>query len=990
MAMYHFSVHKDKKPDKTKVSCVEHLEYIERKGKYQNQDKPPNNFISFANGKDLLDGEPLLLYDSAYGQITNTPHGLKISGDSSEATIAIALTIAAETYKNETVILRGSNAFKEKALDSILKFNIDITLDEESKRTLAKKMEEEQNERREFRLRGGKYIKRRATQKHDTPIHDGRGRTLSQSVSLSPPTLRTLPKRSMDNTGSGKPAMLLQDHFLDLLEHRRSELDSHVRWNNRDGRGRLIRGTAGRIIANIEKAEDKVHAFSHVEYINREAAFEKKGGCIYTENRLPKWAKGDAKRFFAAADRYESKKNVRYLEFQFALPNELTMEQNLELIHNYIDKEIPDHYYTFAIHDKVGAMSDGSHNLHVHLMFSPRIIDEAEQEKERPASKYFLYPKRNAKTLEEARKGGAHVERRLSAQRFISEARRDFAEVTNDILEKYGKPDRVDHRSIKAMREEALMNGDEFMANILKRIPERTLGPIGSMKTESQAYKALKQYRQQKREYQDKLFSTEIIRKEINELELKKEIDELRDLADELMRRNDFEEIEEDEDSDEFMAELKNDFLDALKQMKIDEKTVLWVDDAVTEGKLAFLEEDEKEQYQKYLALTDEIEHWKEFYASIDPDESTPDYLKLLSPIQTKIEAMEHLKEHMEPAIQLLDKKLTQPELKERRQKYVHNLLEEDKNSRIELKKSLKRLRTSMLSLTQALDSGEDLINNQESYTLRDLYNIMRKRYYAAKNEYQKAREEEEEAAKKYISPERATKMAEDVFVKGEYKVLRSERRALKKEQEKLQAQIGKLAEAEHRLGKFQPGTEEHLALSDECHRLKKEIESTRSTLESKESSLNKKEAELRAKCEAPGAPEKIKEITAGILRKNLPQARIYETAKKRTQLAHQKYMEAGKNLNGIKEAMDKERATTRYTVAKSGGSSGGGIANLPPITPQFSNLDRPTIITAAINGNAMAKNIVSMKSDDTAKNWKLMSVFEQEEEQEKAFKRLL
>lgn len=988
MAMYHFSVHKDKKPDKTKVKCVEHLDYIERKGKYQNQDKAPNNFISYANGKNLLDGEPLLLYNSDYGQITNTPHGLKLSGDSSEATIAIALTVAAETYKGEPVKLRGSDAFIEKAITSIVEFNLDIKLDEETQKYLTRKLEEEANERRAFRLAGGKYIKRRATQKHDPGINNGRGRTLSQSLSLTPPTLRTLPKRHVDNNGLGKSSMLLQDNLINLLEHRRAELNSHVRWNNRDGRGRLIRGTAGRIISNIEKSEDQVHAFSHVEYINREAAFEKKGGCVYTENRLPKWAKNDSKKFFAAADRYEGKKNTRYMEFQFALPNELTMEQNLELIHNYIEKEIPNHYYTFAIHDKVGAMSDGSHNLHVHLMFSPRVIDEAEQEKERPASRYFLYPKRNAKTLEEARKGGAHVDRRLNSKDFIKKARKDFAEVTNDILEKYGKPDRVDHRSIKAMRDEAIMNGDEFMAKLLDRVPEKTLGPIGSMMTESPAYKSLKQYRQQKRDYQDKLFQTETLRKEINELEIKKEAEELRSLAETLISRADFAGIGEDDEEDDLLSELKNDFLDAYKQMKVNEKIVLWTDDALTEGKLAFLDDEDKEKYQSYLSKSEELDHWKEFYAGIDPDESSPEYLALLKPTQEKINSLEKGISLQEPFIRLIDERLAHPELKDRRQKYIHKLLEEDKYTRLELEKSLKRLRTSITSLTQAMESGEEIINNQESYTLRDLYNIMRKRYFAAKNEYQKAKEDEKEAAKKYISPERAREMAENVFVKGEFKLLRAERRALKKEQEKLLAKIEKLSVAELRFGKSQPGSEEHLTLSKECSTLKNEIETIRTELNSRENNLNQKEAALRARCEAPGAPEKIQEITAGILRKNLPQAKLYETAKKRTQLAHKKYIEAGNNLNGIKEAMAKERgSTTRYTVSKAGS---GGIGNLPPITPQFANLDRPTIITAAINGNAMAKNIVSMKSDDTGKNWKLMSVFEQEEEAEKAFKRLL
>lgn len=987
MAMYHFSVHKDKKPDKTRVSCVEHLEYIERKGKYKNQDKPANNFISFAKGKNLLDGEPLLLYNSGYGQITNTPHGLKLSGDSSEATIAIALTVAAETYKGEKVILRGSNAFKEKALDSIIKYGIDVDLDDDSKRILTRKLEDERNERSEFRFNGGKFIKRTAPKKHNTLIHYGRRRTLSQSVSLSPPTLRTLPQRHVDHPEHGNPAVLLQSNFLNFLEQRRAELNSHVRWDNRDGRRRLIRRTAGTIISNIEKSEDKVHAFSHVEYINREAAFEKKGGCIYTENRLPKWAKNDAKRFFAAADRHEGKDTVRYYEFEFALPNELNMEQNLELIHNYIAKEIPNHYYTLAIHDKVGAMSDGSHNLHVHLMFSRRLIDEAEQEQERPEDKYFNYPYRNAKTLDEARKGGAHINRRFNSRYFFPEARRDFAEVTNDILEKYGKPDRVDHRSIKAMREEALMNGDELMARILDRVPERTLGPIESMKTESPAYKSLKEYREMKRAYQDKLFSIEILRKEINEIELKKNIDELRNLADNMIRRNDYEEIEEDDTEDDFLSDLKKDFLDALKQVKINEKNVLWTNDVVTEGKLAFLDDEDKEKYQHYLSLSDELDHWKEFYASIDPDESEPEYLELLAPVQKKIQSLEKKIGLIEPFIHIIDERLSHPELKDRRQKYIHKLLEEDKFSRVELDKSLKRLQTSILTLSQALDSDEELVNNKESYTLRELYNIMRKRYFAAKADYEKARLEEREAAKQYISPERAKQMAENIFVHGDYKTYRAELRTYKKEEKELRDATTAFEEEIKKLQNYQPNSVEYMNLSKQLEGMKLSLDETRAKLTQQKEALDKTEAELRSRCDAPDAQVKIQDITLGILRKNKPQAKLYETARKRTKLAYQKFNEASKNLTGIKGAMESNKSNPRFRVAHHGS---GGSAGMPAIPVQFASLDRPAIIVAAINGNAMARNIVSEKISSIDKNWKLMSVFEQEEEQEKAFKRLL
>ena len=49
----------------------------------------------------------------------------------------------------------------------------------------------------------------------------------------------------------------------------------------------------------------KISAVQHVKYINREKAFEKRGGCIFHSHHLPKWAHDDPKKFFQAADKYE-------------------------------------------------------------------------------------------------------------------------------------------------------------------------------------------------------------------------------------------------------------------------------------------------------------------------------------------------------------------------------------------------------------------------------------------------------------------------------------------------------------------------------------------------------------------------------------------------------------------------------------------------------------------------------------------------------------
>jgi len=67
MAMFHFRLKSDKKPDGTKISAVQHVDYIRREGNFANIDRQENfkfsgNFISTAEIKNTLDGQNIFLY----------------------------------------------------------------------------------------------------------------------------------------------------------------------------------------------------------------------------------------------------------------------------------------------------------------------------------------------------------------------------------------------------------------------------------------------------------------------------------------------------------------------------------------------------------------------------------------------------------------------------------------------------------------------------------------------------------------------------------------------------------------------------------------------------------------------------------------------------------------------------------------------------------------------------------------------------------------
>ena len=211
--------------------------------------------------------------------------------------------------------------------------------------------------------------------------------------------------------------------------------------------------TVKKILENVEEARKQQSAVSHAEYINRENAYKHRGGCIFQFHRLPKWAKNNPKNFFQAADKYEGVGHRRYVEIEFALPNELkTVEQYRQIIDAFIAKHLQDHYYTYAIHNKIGMMSDGQHHPHVHIMFSERIIDDVERNKERAAKAFFLYPARKKKdgsepSFEEKWKRGAPKDRKWCNRQYVGEMRADFARIQNAVLEQNGFSIRVDHRN---------------------------------------------------------------------------------------------------------------------------------------------------------------------------------------------------------------------------------------------------------------------------------------------------------------------------------------------------------------------------------------------------------------------------------------------------------------------------------------------------------------------------------------------------------------
>jgi len=154
---------------------------------------------------------------------------------------------------------------------------------------------------------------------------------------------------------------------------------------------------------------------------------------------MPSWARDDPHEYWDAADLFERANGRLYLSADFALPRDLTSEDQVSLAHAFAqeltaDERLP---YTMAIH--AGHDGDGhEHNPHAHLMISERRSDGIERSREQ----WF----RRANSTHPDR-GGAPKSRTFHGREWMEHARERWAELTNATLERCGRQERVDHRS---------------------------------------------------------------------------------------------------------------------------------------------------------------------------------------------------------------------------------------------------------------------------------------------------------------------------------------------------------------------------------------------------------------------------------------------------------------------------------------------------------------------------------------------------------------
>lgn len=976
MANYHFRLKTDKKKDGTRVKAANHVTYIDREGKYKDIDERGVGSLTYADtitgthSIEHLPEQETLLYKSPYGTIKQDKNGIHISKNASVETVAIGLAVARNVY-GDALDVKGDKRFFAKALlagrDMDVPPCFSAVMNEALKRMKEEKENEEQRDNRFRRidrtdLGGNKTGNRQDRERAETIWKpDAKGNTI-ESLARRGLSLPTLPSGSMARSLGrreqvGTSVLVSSDERIQL--HRaRTESNLAVRRHLFDSQIGRIRDTTEEIMKRMHGQLDKTFAESHVQYINREAAFKERGGCVFTAHHLPPWAEDSPLKFWKAADKYERANGERYKEIEFALPNELTLDQQREIIDQFLDRYMKNFYYAYAIHDKIGTLSNGEHHPHVHLMFCTRELDAQEKESPRPPEVFFKKPEGGG-----CRKADCWVGKWAQRRGHLRRMRESMAEIQNEILEKYGHPERVDHRSLKARREEALAKGNTVLAELLDRLPE---SPV-LLDEILQGDPVVKQQLKRKKLNQER--SLTICAKAIAEVADEKwsTIEKYEKARAEDARLRIF--VAEDLSEEERAI-----FADDLRQMDETQKKLqlrldlaVWHEDALEQSKLDFMSPEERETWQELKANGKEKKYWEDFLRTLsEPSSEQPEEQEAYRAVQREIGRLNETIRRDAKALQPVHRRLSSKTMQKKIQEHAQQILFDDKLAKRSLADSLTAYQKAVQTLRDDLAKKANARAAEGTvYRLPELSAALDEKRRELAAMLKEKRAALRKLGTRIISYNRAVAMAKNVYVKGAYKKLRDDDKKLRKQETYFENDREKLEKA-WAAAKGNPKKQK--ALLPERESLAKRAKA----IAEERKKMERRQNDLDTRCEHPKAREKIESIAAGILRKNQPTVQEHQILEREVKTLSAAMDEVQTQLAALQHqekrdailALDKK---IRYRIAPTAGSA-------PSLRGDAA------AVANALRGDSHFAQLVARSKPDHLDDWDMLSELEKDE----------
>ena len=717
---------------------------------------------------------------------------------------------------------------------------------------------------------------------------------------------------------------------------------------------------------------------SHADYINREGAQSNKDDCVFKGSQLPKWAKGSPQKFFSAATRYESKGNRRYKEIELSLPNELTLEQNREIVDKFISNHLSSHYYAYAIHEKAGELS-GERHPHVHLMFSERLIDDVEKIRERPAYKYF---RRAAKPLkgeqvasfERRREHGAPKDKKWHDKNYLYKIREDFARIQNDVLKKNGFSIHVDHRTLKAQQETAEKDGDVFLARLYKRMPESYVG-ILPVQEETESSRVVKRYRRNVQSKQHVLFLADLHQKMVAEFETKLLVRQAEYSTFALMNSQAYKSANMD---DESLHTLNQGILAGLERIKEVKRYFVGIDRAREQAERQYLTPADHKfilDYRNRLGQKFNLEKLLRELSALPETykESQSEFRAIKKVMEKKISDLRFFLSRNKAQYCAIEEKLQNPYRRKNFELVVHGILQRN----LEVLNELKKASVSILKNVDALrDKFDKRETPKTTFTEKEVRDSLLQLYRSLQHQYEEAKSKYYALMFKRVSSAEAWSRAKNIFVHGGFKKLRTKQETYKKELARY-----KREKSENQKRAMDFNTRQWSSCGDKLQaqyyltKAKIHLEETARKLAETKIRLDNESTRLEALCKTDDAQDKIALIAASILRKNLKIAQEYETTIKFMKDLRDTMQATKKRFNAFDEGYRSLKQNRVYRVIPSESDSGK--------TSALKENTLINIIADALLGEPYAVQLVA-RFDSNAlemeKDWEMMSEFDKDE----------
>lgn len=710
---------------------------------------------------------------------------------------------------------------------------------------------------------------------------------------------------------------------------------------------------------------------SHADYINREGAQGEKIDCVFKSSQLPKWAKGSAQKFFSAATRYESKGNRRYKEIELSLPNELTLEQNLEIVDKFIADHLSSHYYAYAIHEKAGELS-GERHPHIHIMFSERLIDDVEKISERPAYKYFRRAARPLKgervaSFERRREHGAPKAPKWHDKKYLCEMRADFARIQNEVLAKNGFSIRVDHRSLKAQQREAAERGNDFLAKVYKRMPESYVGIISAHEDDGLAAD-VKRFRENVQSRQHSLFQDDVKKKTAEEEETRFLIRQAECawlfLANsQAYKSANFE--------DETLEDLNRGILSSLARIQALKRKMIGFLGAREHAHKEYLPVSDYKFIRDYENKIRQCEDFERLSKELIP--LSGKYLEDLQAFQTikhavekKISDLRSFLAQNNPQYWAILGKLDEPYRRKNVELVMHKLLQND----LDVLRDLKKTSTAVLKKVDALRGRIEVREVPKSiFTAREVRDNLLQQYRSLKKQREEAIDTCNSLMLKRIFPTKAISIAKNIFVHDGFKKLQIEQEEYEKALANYERDFAENCKQEIFFNNAN-WTNCGVKLQEQYYITKEKInlEATRQKLVDTKIRLENELTRLENLCQTEEAQEKIALLAAGILYKNLKTTLEYEEAKKRVGDLYEKLQEAKKRFNAFEDGYKQLKQNRVYRVIQPESNS--------TKTSALKENELVAIIADALLGESYAVQLVARFGDDNLemdKDWEMM-----------------